>query len=332
MKKTLSLFVIIIFLLTNNVYSEDRKNNTQSPIKIVSSFSAYRAAATAAEIFGQTTQFRSPVVESMGSGKAMEMFCSDQNYTFVFVSRSITEQETRKCKTKNNNEIVEVILGNDAIILVNAKEGPNIELTYDDLYKALISEEVHYGKIIKNSKKKWNDINKKLPNFSINFYGPSVGSGMRDVFIHNVIRPKCLTDEELLTIKNNKIDEIEIFCQKIRNDSHYIAHGDDYFSLIKKIQTDDSIISLVNSYVLSKNSNIIKGIKVNGIEPTMENIISNLYTLSIPIIIYYKNNLLKKNSELFLREIASSKALGSNGYLTKIGINSKNSLEKRIIK
>lgn len=329
------VFFLILFIVINynNVLSAKESqssfNRSLSAIKIVSSFTAYNTSSTATEVFGQTTQYRSPTVEAMGSGRAMQMFCKD-DYSMVFMSRNIKNSEIKQCQANKSGDLIEVVIGHDSIVFAHNVEAPDLSLTYDDLYKALIAECLHSGRLIPNPHKKWHEINDNLPDINIKIYGPAAGSGTRDTFVNQVIKPKCSIDQNVFNLnKNNNLDE---FCQKMRSDEHYIDHGDDYLTLIKKMQMDTNMIGIINFYTLQQNKNKIKSVKINNIEPSEENIVSGLYNLSIPIVIYFKKNHLKNDLKTFVQDITSTKALGKNGYLTKIGINGKKVIDLRELK
>ena len=67
-KKTLALAAAIIF---SSSFAQARDQ-----IKIVGSSTVYPFATTVAEKFGKTTSFKTPVVESTGSGGGLKLFCA----------------------------------------------------------------------------------------------------------------------------------------------------------------------------------------------------------------------------------------------------------------
>jgi len=80
-------------------------------IKIVGSSTVYPFATTVAENFGRSTSFKTPIVESTGSGGGLKLFCSGlgDNYPDITnASRRIKSSEVERCAENGINDIVEV--------------------------------------------------------------------------------------------------------------------------------------------------------------------------------------------------------------------------------
>jgi len=61
---------------TNVNKAEAPASSGRNQIKIVGSSTVYPFATTVAENFGRTTKFKTPVVESTGSGGGLKLFCA----------------------------------------------------------------------------------------------------------------------------------------------------------------------------------------------------------------------------------------------------------------
>ncbi len=97
-------------------------------IRIVGSSTVFPFSTAVAEQFGKTTKFKTPVVESTGSGGGMKLFCSGigvEHPDITNASRRIKSSEFETC-TKNGIKITEVKIGFDGIVLANAKDGPDL--------------------------------------------------------------------------------------------------------------------------------------------------------------------------------------------------------------
>ena len=69
-------------------------------IKIVGSSTVYPFSTVVAEQFGKTTSFKTPVVESTGSGGGLKLFCAGngkQHPDITNASRRIKSKEFKKC-------------------------------------------------------------------------------------------------------------------------------------------------------------------------------------------------------------------------------------------
>ena len=95
-------------------------------IRIVGSSTVYPFSTAVAETFGKTTKFKTPVVESTGSGGGLKLFCAGIGTSSIRTSR------TRRAGSKRarssaaprtaSPEVTEVKVGYDGIVLANSKE------------------------------------------------------------------------------------------------------------------------------------------------------------------------------------------------------------------
>ena len=93
-------------------------------ITIVGSSTVYPFAAVVAERFGKTTQYKTPKVESTGSGGGLKLFCAGLGVKHPDIansSRRIKQSEINKCHTNGVRGVVEVKIGYDGIVLANSK-------------------------------------------------------------------------------------------------------------------------------------------------------------------------------------------------------------------
>jgi phosphate transport system substrate-binding protein len=138
--------------------------HARDQIQIVGSSTVFPFSTKVAEEFGHSTSFKTPVVESTGSGGGMKLFCSGvgmEHPDITNASRRIKSKEFKKC-TENGITITEVKVGYDGIVLGNAKSGAEFFLTTKDIFLAL-AKEIPDGKggLIANPNKTWADVNDK---------------------------------------------------------------------------------------------------------------------------------------------------------------------------
>ena len=85
-------------------------------ISIVDSSTVYPFATVVAEQFGKTTDFKTPKIESTGSGGGLKLFCAGvgvEHPDVTNASRRIKKNEVEKCAGNGVNDIVEVKIGYD---------------------------------------------------------------------------------------------------------------------------------------------------------------------------------------------------------------------------
>ena len=93
-------------------------------INIVGSSTVFPFATAVAERFGKNTDFKTPVVESTGSGGGLKLFCAGVGVNtpdITNASRRIKSSEVELCASNGIKEIVEVKVGYDGIVFANSR-------------------------------------------------------------------------------------------------------------------------------------------------------------------------------------------------------------------
>ena len=96
-------------------------------IRIVGSSTVYPFATKVAEQFGRTTQFKTPVIESTGSGGGFKLFCAGvgtEHPDITNASRAIKSSEVETCKKNGITEITEIKVGYDGIVVARSRKSP----------------------------------------------------------------------------------------------------------------------------------------------------------------------------------------------------------------
>ena len=154
-------------------------------ISIVGSSTVYPFSTTVAEKFGQQAEFKTPVVESTGSGGGMKIFCKGIGMTtpdITNASRAIKSSEKELC-AKNGIDPIEYLIGYDGIVLANNSSADRGVFTKEDIFNAVSYNVMKNGEWVKNPHKKWSDIRSELPDREIDIMIPPTTSGTRDAFV-----------------------------------------------------------------------------------------------------------------------------------------------------
>ena len=162
-------------------------------IRIVGSSTVFPFSTAVAEQFGKSSRFATPIVESTGTGGGMKLFCSgvgEDHPDVTNASRRMKKSEFENC-ARNGVGITEVQIGFDGIVIANAKKGPDLDLTLEQLFLALAKEIPQDGKLIANPNKMWSDIDPSLPQTKIEVLGPPPTSGTRDAFVEIAMEGGC---------------------------------------------------------------------------------------------------------------------------------------------
>src|SRR3954469_5806755 len=187
-------------------------------IRIVGSSTVYPFSAVVAENFGKLGKFKTPIVESTGTGGGLKLFCAGvgtQLPDITNASRPITPAERDACKANGVTEIAEFIIGYDGITLAqNAKVSP-FAVTIKQLWLALAKDVPVNGKLAENPFRKWSDVDKALPDREITVFGPASVHGTRDAFNKLVMDIGC---KEVPEVKALPAAEQKRACQSMRED------------------------------------------------------------------------------------------------------------------
>ena len=166
-------------------------------ISIVGSSTVYPFATVVAEKFGKSTKYKTPKIESTGSGGGLKLFCAGvgvQHPDVTNASRRIKKSEFDQCRNNGVKGIIEVKIGYDGIALANSKKAKRMDLSRKDIFLALAKQvpDPKGGEtLVKNPYKTWQDVNPVLPANKIEVLGPPPTSGTRDAFAELAMEGGC---------------------------------------------------------------------------------------------------------------------------------------------
>lgn len=318
--KALSKFTLIFLtfaIATNQGFAREQ-------IRVVGSSTAFPFTTTIAEEFGTQNEFRTPIVESLGTGGGMRLFCGgigERFPDFANASRKMTESEISQCRSNGVKQIIEIKIGYDGIVFANSNKAPALNLTKKQIFLALAERIPHKGKLINNPYSKWNEIDKSLPNQQIEIYGPPPTSGTRDSIVEIIMQPSCMDIAEF--IKEFPDEALrKRACRNIRNDGKFIEAGENDNVIVKKLILNRKAIGVFGFNFLQQNKERLQGTTIDGVEPNFDNIYDGKYILSRPLFVYFKKENINAapNIKKFIKEMISQKAIGKNGYLTEKGL------------
>jgi phosphate transport system substrate-binding protein len=292
-------------------------------VSIVGSSTVYPFATVVAEQFGNTTQFKTPKIESTGSGGGLKLFCAGvgvEHPDITNASRAIKKSEQEKCAANGITDIVEVKIGYDGIVLANSKEAKQMELTRKDIFLALAKDiPGKDGKLIANPYQTWKDVNSALPGIKIEVLGPPPTSGTRDAFVELVME-EGVEEVDMSGLSEDVKKSFEPAA--LREDGAYIEAGENDNLIVQKLQANPDALGIFGFSFLDQNADVIQGSIIEGEAPTFENIADGKYPVSRPLFFYVKKahvGTIPGMAE-YLAEFTSEKAWGPDGYLADKGM------------
>ncbi len=301
---------------------------TRDFVSLVGSSTVYPFATVVAETFGKTTAFRTPKVESTGTGGGFKLFCGGIGVKYpdiVNSSRAIKQSEIDGCTANGVTEIIEVKIGYDGIAIGSSKKAPQPSFSSKDLFLALAKQipNPDGGKnLIANPHKTWKAVNPALPDIAIEVLGPPPTSGTRDAFVELAMEGGCDQFDWIAAMKKSDEQQHKSVCHTIREDGAYIEAGENDNLIVQKLETNPNALGIFGFSFLDQNTDKVQGAAVDGVVPTFESIADGDYPISRPLFLYVKKahiGMIPGIAE-FMNEFSSEKAWGEEGYLSDKGL------------
>lgn len=324
MKRTLVFISVALFM----VASFGTAIAGRDYISIVGSSTVYPFATVVAEQFGKSTAYKTPKIESTGSGGGLKLFCAGvgvEHPDITNASRAIKKSEFEQCQANGVKEILEVKIGYDGIVLANSKKAAPLKLTRKEIFLALakeIPDPTGSEKVIPNPYKTWKDVNPSLPNKTIEVLGPPPTSGTRDAFTELTMEAGADEFGWIKALSKADKNKYKAIAHTIREDGAYVEAGENDNLIVQKLETNPNAVGIFGFSFLDQNMDKIQGSYVDGIQPSFEAIADGKYPLSRPLFFYVKKAHVDAipGMKEYLTEFTSEKAWGPDGYLAEKGM------------
>jgi phosphate transport system substrate-binding protein len=297
-------------------------------ISIVGSSTVYPFATVVAERFGKTTDFKTPKIESTGSGGGFKLFCAGvgvEHPDITNASRRIKASEVENCAENGVKEIVEVKIGYDGIAVANSKEAERYDLSRKDIFLGLakqVPDPKGSETLVTNPYTTWEEVNPALPDTRIEVLGPPPTSGTRDAFVELAMEGGCKKFDWIAALKKQDKGEYKRVCHTLREDGAYIDAGENDNLIVQKLSANPSALGIFGFSFLDQNTDKVQGARVDGVAPEFETIADGRYPLSRPLFFYVKKAHVGviPGIEEYLAEFTGDRASGEEGYLAYRGL------------
>jgi phosphate transport system substrate-binding protein len=198
-------------------------------------------------------------LSSIGSGAGFERFCVQGETDISNASRPIKDSEVESCQSIGR-EPIEFRVGTDALAITVSQKNDFIEnVTLEEL-----------AKIFSRDATNWSDVNPDWPNEAILRYIPGTDSGTFDYFVEAVMAPVYGEDEAEAAIL----------------DSPGVNLSEDDNVLVQGVLGSPYAIGFFGFAYYQENTDTLKVLSVDGVEPTEQTAESSEYPLARPLFIY----------------------------------------------
>lgn len=295
-------------------------SGSRDSIRAVGSSTVYPFAKQVAESFALSNpDYKSPLIESTGTGGGVQLFCSGvgaDTPDMVNASRRMKVSEFDKCQGNGVADIIELQVGLDGIAFASASGGIMLNLSPKTVYEALAARP--YGQ--EQTAETWADVDPALPAEPILVYGPPSTSGTRDALKELVLEIGCDTNPAMEALKQSDEDEHQAICTEVRSDGAYVDQGEQDNLIVQKIESNPRSVGVFGFSYLDENADKVQGLPMNGVNPTYDNIASFAYPGARPLYVYVKKAHMRAipGLDLYLQEWVKNWETG--GPLAKIGL------------
>ena len=297
-------------------------------ISIVGSSTVYPFATIVAEKFGQSSGFKTPVIESTGSGGGMKLFCAGvglEHPDVTNASRAMKSKEAKLCE-HNGVEFQEFIVGNDGLAFANSNKADMFQISIAHIAAALAAELPGGGisnisNVSANKLKTWDQVDAfvamrggdkvGLPKQPISIMVPPPTSGTRDA-----------TGSLFMKAGFKKLGISGKGYKKLREDGLAIEMGENDSLIVEKLAADPSMFGIFGYSFFDQNRDKVQASMVDGVELNFDNIASYAYPGARPLFFYVKKQHVGVVPGLkeFVSEFISEKAMSMDGYLFPAGL------------
>lgn len=301
-------------------------------IHIVGSSTVYPFSSYVGEELGATTNHKTPVIESTGSGGGMKLFCAGDGMDtpdITNASRRMKAKEFDLCAKNGVNGITEVVVGYDGIALAQSKNAAPMDLTKKEILLAVAAEVPNKDgdDLIANPYHYWDQINSKLPHRKIIVFGPPTSSGTRDAFEDMGMKhPSKKINAYQLKYKATGDKGYHKY-HKIRQDGVYVPSGENDNLIIQKLVKDADAVGIFGYSYLEENSDRLSAVTFGGVAPAPKTVQDGSYPFARSLYFYIKKSHEKNgSSELksaisdYVKLFTSKQMVGEGGACTEIGL------------
>lgn len=285
-KLSISLCLILLFTLmlvgcsnepTATSEGEDFKqamtfkgSSTLAPVLSKISTNFIEEYETWNNVDGEFPEKSVDIFVSAGGSSAGVKSVIEATSDFGMAAREVKEEEKEQIK-----DYQEYKLAIDALTISVNPENPLLDIKDD-----LTTEEI--VKIFSGEYKYWDDVDSSLPHNEIVVVIRDLGGGAHGVFQDNVM------------------GDVEV-----REDA---IQAPSMGALGTKIIENKDAIGYASTGVVNQNPDKITALKVDGVEPTTENILSGEYKISRPLVVLYSGEL-SKHQQTFIDYLLSKESM-----------------------
>jgi phosphate transport system substrate-binding protein len=320
-------FTLAISMMAVTMISVANAQSARDYVSIAGSATISPLAAMVGEHFSQTPDSKPLQIQSIGTGSGFKLFCAGMGIETPDIAtavRPISPTEKELCEKNGIKDVIEIKFGYDAVVVVQSAAGKKFDnLTRKELFLAMakdVPDPKDDARLVPNPYKTWKDINPTLPDVKIQIWAPAAMHGTHDAILSQIMLVGCKQFGLMQTLQVNDLKAFETVCQTFRGDGVYVEFKE-YDAALQEMKINPNTQGIIGYTLLYQNPNL-KSFSIDSNEPRPEVISHEVYPLVQPMLLYVKKSHLDAVPGLkgYLTEFTSEDAIGTRGYLPKIGM------------
>ena len=272
-----------------------------------------------------------PIDRPAGMQTGIKDFCAGVGADFpdiVAASQRMSRFEYGSCVENNVLDVIEVAIGQSAVVVVTRKGNPAFNVTPRMFYFAVAEDIPIDGEFRANPNKSWKETDKAAPDLPIQVVLPAQGSGTRDFFNDNFMQGGCRHVKEIDAIFA-AADRVPR-CITPRDDGRVteLAEPFEQKALDALAKAPPGTVAVIPWTLYLDNRDKVDVLPVGGVVPTHESIAEYAYAMATTLRYYFKRAHMRNKAgrgvvrgvREFMHEIVKNEAFGEGGYFESLGV------------
>lgn len=269
-----------------------------------------------------------PVVQPLGSTRAMELFCAGigpQTPDIAIATRRMPRTIIEACVANGVTDIVELQIGFGAVVIVARRGDPTPALTSRQIWSALAAEQPVNDEFVPNRHRLWSDVSPTLPRTPISIILPEAGSGTHILFDDLVMEAGCRPVRQIRLIFEAAYRLGKCITDRADGVVRVVPSGEVPAALMAA--PPGTLAAMSYDQLIASGGNFV-ALSLDGSTPTAASITAEEYDQTRAFYLYAKRQHSRNHNGVgvvrgiheFLAETTGEQAAGPGGYLAQAGL------------
>jgi phosphate transport system substrate-binding protein len=315
--KTLATIALVAALGASATPTVTQAQSSRDYIAVVGSSTVYPFTTTVAEQFGKPGgKFKTPKVESTGTGGGIKLFCNGVGVQHPDISNASRAHEGQRSGDLREERRDRHHRGEGRLRRHRApsEEGPLYKADAQARCTSRSPSSARSGQPDRAGAQPLQDlegVNKALPAIKIEVLGPRRPPARATPSSSWYMEEGCRSFRGSRRCKGVDEKRFKRICDTVREDGAFVEAGENDNLIVQKLEANPKALGIFGFSFLEENVSQLRGLLIDGVEPTFETIASGKYPVSRPLFIYVKKAHIGVIPGLkeFVDEYVSDKAL-----------------------